>query len=221
MATSRTPASLLHRLRTAPDGVAWERFVEIYGPLLYRWLRQYGLQHHDACDIGQDVLVTVISEIPKLHYDRERGSFRGWIRTIMSNRLHGFWRTRRTQTAGWAVGDLDQRLDELADSDSGVARRWNEEHDGHVLGQVLALLKAVFEPVTWQAFWSTVVGGEKPAAVAATLGASRNAVYLAKSHGSLSDTGQARLGRHGVRFQGAPSGLGPRRRTEGRQQPAR
>ena len=96
---TRTPASLLMRLQTAPDGDAWNQFVEIYGPLLYRWLRDYHVQHHDACDIAQDVLATVIGEMAKFRYDRERGSFRGWLRTILSNRLRGFWRARRTQTA--------------------------------------------------------------------------------------------------------------------------
>jgi RNA polymerase sigma-70 factor (ECF subfamily) len=181
MALTRTPASLLHRLRTAPDKEAWERFVEIYGPLLHRWLCNYGVQHHDACDIGQDILITVVGEMPNFHYDRQRGSFRGWLRTIMINRLRAFWRARQTQSADWAAGNLEHQLAELADPGSDLVRRWDDEHDSHVLAQVLALLKGEFETVTWQAFWRTVVKGEKPAVVAATLGITRNAVYLSRS----------------------------------------
>ena len=69
----------------------------------------------------------------------------------------------------------------MADSDGQADRLWNEAYDSHVTGRVLALLKPEYEPATWQAFWRTVVDGEKPAAVAKSLGISRNAVYLAKS----------------------------------------
>ena len=37
---TRTPVSLLERLRSRLDREAWDRFVELYAPLLYRWLHQ-------------------------------------------------------------------------------------------------------------------------------------------------------------------------------------
>jgi len=40
---------------------------------------------------------------------------------------------------------------------------------------------SAFEPATWQACWETVVGGRPVAQVAAELGISPNAVYLAKA----------------------------------------
>ncbi len=39
-----TSTSLLSRLREQPDGAAWQRLVDIYTPLLQRWLVRYGLQ---------------------------------------------------------------------------------------------------------------------------------------------------------------------------------
>jgi hypothetical protein len=35
----RTPASLLERLRIAPDEQTWARLVDLYTPLLYGWTR--------------------------------------------------------------------------------------------------------------------------------------------------------------------------------------
>ena len=177
---THTPVSLLERLRSRTDQEAWGRFVEIYGPLIYRWIREFGLQHHDACEIGQEVLLTVTQEMATFRYDPERGSFRGWLRGVVTNHLRGFWRKRRrvpaTLDAEW-----QSRLVELEHPASEISRRWEEEHDSHLIARVLALLKTDFEPTTWQAFWMVVMDGDKPAVVAAQLGVSVNAVHLAKA----------------------------------------
>ena len=175
----QTPASLLERMRTRGDDESWSRFVELYGPLVYRWLREFQLQHADACDLGQEVLLTVSREMPNFQYDPSRGSFRGWLRTVLTNQLRGFWRKRRRLPAT-ADSEWQSRLSELEDPASESARRWDNEHDSHVINRVLAILKSDFEPTTWQAFWHVVVDGEKPAAVAQRLGVSVNAVRLAK-----------------------------------------
>ena len=35
----QTPQSLLEKLRQQPDAAAWKRLVDLYTPLLQRWLR--------------------------------------------------------------------------------------------------------------------------------------------------------------------------------------
>jgi len=47
--------------------------------------------------------------------------------------------------------------------------------------QAIEMIRGEFEPTTWEAFWMVTVDGRKPADVAAALGVSRNAVYLARS----------------------------------------
>jgi hypothetical protein len=43
-----TPVSLLERLRDpGAQQAAWERFVELFTPLLFSWSRQLGLQAED------------------------------------------------------------------------------------------------------------------------------------------------------------------------------
>ena len=74
---TRTPVSLLVRLRDRSDRSAWARFVDLYGPLLYEWLhRRFHLQHDDAAEVSQDVLLAVVQEMPSFRYDQEKGSFR-------------------------------------------------------------------------------------------------------------------------------------------------
>src|SRR5262249_14949258 len=134
---SPTPPSLLFRLREAPaDSDAWRQFDAIYRPLLTGWLRRYSLQADDAADLVQEILQAVCRELPSFHYDPARGRFRGWLRQIMVNRLREFWRARKRERA--FVAPL---VEQLQDPGSDLSRRWDREHDQHVLQTLLAQLE--------------------------------------------------------------------------------
>src|SRR5262245_43329498 len=70
-----TPASLLDRLRRSPGEAQWERFVDIYTPLLFNWAHRIGLPPHDAADLVQDVFAILVGQLPTFQYDAQR-SFR-------------------------------------------------------------------------------------------------------------------------------------------------
>ncbi len=55
------------------------------------------------------------------------------------------------------------------------------EYRCRVALRAFELLKADFETTTWQAAWLQIIQGKKAAEVAASLGMSLNAVYVAKS----------------------------------------
>src|SRR5690349_24606068 len=100
-----TPVSLLERLRQPGQADAWERFVELYTPLLLYWARKCGLQPQDAADLVQDVFTTLVQKLPEFTYDHRR-TFRGWLRTVALNK----WRDRRRRhglpRAGVGEADL-------------------------------------------------------------------------------------------------------------------
>jgi RNA polymerase sigma-70 factor (ECF subfamily) len=181
MIPSRTPASLLERLRTRSDHEAWSGFVQVYGPFIYAWFRSFHVQHHDACDLSQEVLATVAREMPHFRYDPSRGSFRSWLRAIMSNRLKHFWRTRADDRVITGNEQFHVILAELEDPAGAATRRWEQEHDSSVIPRVLMILKTDFDPTTWQAFWRLVVDELPPAQVAQEMNMSRASVYAAKS----------------------------------------
>src|SRR5262245_58872999 len=91
-----TSVSLLERVRRPGEAKAWERFVELYTPLLYHWARSVGLQDQDAADLVQDVLTSLVRKMPEFTYDPGR-SFRAWLRTVTLNqwRDNGKSRARR------------------------------------------------------------------------------------------------------------------------------
>lgn len=178
---SETSASLLARLRDRADGDAWQRLVHVYTPLLAGWLRRYDLQPADADDLVQDVLTVVVRELPQFQHNQRRGAFRHWLRTILVNRVREFWRSQRARPLATGKSDVAQMLDQLADPDSGLSRLWDQEHDRHVVQRLLQLIEPQCSPTTWQAFRRLVLEGRKADAVAAELGISVNAVFIAKS----------------------------------------
>jgi RNA polymerase sigma-70 factor (ECF subfamily) len=169
-----TPVSLLERLRQPDPGRAWDRFVELYTPLLLYWARKRGLQPQDAADLVQDVFTVLVQKLPEFTYDRRR-SFRNWLRTVLVNK----WRDRqRRQTLPVTAGA--DALAEVAGPDD-LEAFWEGEHRRHLLRRALELMQAEFTPATWKACWEFAAEGRPAAEVAAELGVSENAVYIAKS----------------------------------------
>ena len=41
------------------EAEAWDKLVTLYGPLVYRWCRRWGLQPKDAENVGQEVFLRV------------------------------------------------------------------------------------------------------------------------------------------------------------------
>ena len=95
-----THPSLLVRIRNADDDQSWCEFVEIYSPLIYGFARKRGLQDADAVDLTQEVLRIVARSIGRLEYDRRRGSFRGWLFTIVRNELSDWFSRQRSDVVG-------------------------------------------------------------------------------------------------------------------------
>jgi RNA polymerase sigma-70 factor (ECF subfamily) len=64
--------------------------------------------------------------------------------------------------------------------DDALDAYWDDEHRRHLVRRALELMQADFEPRTWKACWELVVAGRPGADVAAELGMTENAAYIAK-----------------------------------------
>lgn len=172
-----TSNSLLVRLQTAAAPADWARLVDVYAPLVRGWLGRYHLQPADADDLVQDVLGVLVRELPNFRHNGRTGAFRHWLRVIAVHRVRNFWRTRDAAPDAGMLAELA----DLEDAASDPSRRWDADHDRHVVARLLAAIEADFEPTTWQAFRRVVFDGASAAEVAADLGLTPNAVWIAKS----------------------------------------
>lgn len=166
-----TPDSLLEQLRGGGAG-PWARFVHLYTPVLLRWAERLRVPPADRPDLIQEVFLAAFRALPGFVYDPGR-SFRGWLYTVTANKWRELCR-KRPPAAGPAA------IDHLAGPDPVAAL--DAAEDAAVLAaRASDLVRAEFTPTTWQAFWATAAEGRPAASVAADLGLSLNAVYLARS----------------------------------------
>lgn len=95
-AAGSTSASLVRQV-AAGDAQAWERFANLYVPLVYGWARQAGLQASDALDVSQNVFLSVLRNVSMFTSDEPGQSVRRWLRTITRNVVADLYREQGRQ----------------------------------------------------------------------------------------------------------------------------
>jgi RNA polymerase sigma-70 factor (ECF subfamily) len=176
-----TRPSLLVRLRDNHDEQAWDEFVTIYRPLVYRVARRMGLQDADALELVQEAMIKVARAISRWDADPARGSFRSWLFQVSRNLVINFLvaEARRARASGdTAVGRL---LAQLPARETGEASRFDLEYRRQLLQWAAPRVRAQGSSNTWNAFWRTSVEGQDATEVARQLGMTVGAVYIARS----------------------------------------
>lgn len=168
-----TQITLLHRLKANTNGADWDQFVEVYGPLLYRFCRRRTLQDADAHDVVQNVLMAVRKGIVRFEYDPERGLFRSWLGTITNREIARY--RREQQRAVQGGGETPASADTI-DNDAA----WIVEFNGHVYQAALERIRPTCEPETWRAFTEVWINDRPAAEVATRLDRTLAWVYRAK-----------------------------------------
>ena len=169
-----TSTSLLVRLRQSDDREAWDSFVTLYGPLIFRWARRTGLREDDATDLVQDVMAVLVKKLPEFQYDKSK-SFRAWLKTVTLNR----WRDLQRRQTAPLVDATDSEIARIPDP--LVDDFWDRELQQQVVARALALMEQDFEQATWEACKRYVFSEESPDDLAAEYGISVWTIYSAKS----------------------------------------
>ena len=174
-----TSLTLLGRLReNQPD--AWQRLVELYGPLVQHWCRRSDLSADDTADVFQDVFTTVSQSIGDFRRDREGDTFRGWLRTIAANKIRDHFRRRSGKPTAQGGTDAQLRLNTAPDPQ---AEEDADEQDlmSQTLHRALEWVRDDFSEQTWQAFWSCQIEEHDTEDIARELRMTPAAVRKAKS----------------------------------------
>jgi RNA polymerase sigma-70 factor (ECF subfamily) len=181
--SDRTRPSLLIRLRDSCDGRSWQAFFDRYWRLIYGFARKCGLSSADSEDVLQDVIIEVFKSMPAFEYDRCRGTFRAYLRTITQREVASGLRSAALRPA--------ERLEEhvrgngrspLADPTGPDAdEAWEKDWKRNLLLQCLDDVRVEIEPKTYQAFHLYAMLEWPVEEVAEFLKLSVSSVYTAKS----------------------------------------
>ncbi len=168
-----TRSSLLSDIRDFNDAEAWVEFDRLYRPLLVEYARHQGLAPGEAEEIAQQCLEVVLGQIADF---KKRVSFRGWLRTIVLNKVRQFYRDRHRRAAGGG-----EELDRLPDAGAEGPDSWDREWEAAHLAYCLADVRGSVAEHTYQAFELYVIRDMPVEEVCRILAMTPNQVYVAKN----------------------------------------
>jgi RNA polymerase sigma-70 factor (ECF subfamily) len=176
-----TRETLIRRLPNAADAQAWDVFVEIYEPLLFRLARSRGMQVADAEDFVQEVLAAVARNIARWVQDEDRGPFRAWLFRIAQNLAVNFLTRPKHQRWGAGGSQVAQLLEEQPAPAAESTEIFLQERRRELFRWAAERVREQVSDRQWLAFWRTSVEERPIADVAAELGMSVGGVYIARS----------------------------------------
>ena len=180
--SSSVSSTLLDQLRCG-RGDAWERFVRIYSPVVYRWCRRSGLGAEDSADVLQEVLSAVMLHLCDFRRDGSEDSFDAWLAAITRNKVRDLYRRRHGRAEAQGGTTAQRHMAEIPSPSepSEESIRPDAESTAWLSRRALEMIQAEFETQTWEAFRRVTVSGEPSSQVAEDLKMSIPAVYTAKS----------------------------------------
>lgn len=175
-----TRDSLILKLRDPRNHEAWSEFVEIYRPVIYRSAIRRGLQHADALDLVQIVLVSVSCSIDKWERSHANVKFRHWLLTVARNATINA--LKRLHTHQLCTGSpLAEIPDVSSPEDQSTENSLDVEYRRQLYLRASDQVKTQVHPETWKAFELSSVRALSISEVAAELGKPLGSIYASRS----------------------------------------
>ncbi|MEM1068113.1 MAG: sigma-70 family RNA polymerase sigma factor [Planctomycetota bacterium] len=175
-----TSDSLLIQVRDPSDREAWERFEQVYRPVIFRIARAKGLQHSDALDLVQQVLMSVSGAISRYEKRPDGVPFRHWLSRITRHAIvRALSRGPKDKASGGT--DVMDLLQEVPCSDPTIDALIETEYRREIYGKAVSVVRLEIAETTWLAFEMTVLQCKSVDQAATSLGISTGSVYAARS----------------------------------------
>lgn len=168
----RTSPTLLKRLADLSDQEAWTTFVDLYAPLIAKYVGRRERNASEVEEIVQKVCVRVLAAIPSFNYDPEKGRFRSWLGTLTVRLAE-----EHRQQAG------RHKTVELTPEVIGPAPEgdWEDEFKSYVFERAMQNVQKEFSAETWYAFEKQWIEHHNPKLLAEQMNRSTTWLYQAKS----------------------------------------
>jgi RNA polymerase sigma-70 factor (ECF subfamily) len=167
-----TSVELLQQVRDPANREAWQRFVTLYVPVIRFWAHRATGHAADADDLVQEFFLDLYRTLPNFEY-RPSGDFLGWLKMRFRFVRLNAQRQRRPE-----VLPLELLPERSAPPEQEQAEALEDLQV--LVRQAQKRIRRDFTKRVWTAF-EEQMKGHKAAAVAAELGMSKAAAYVAKS----------------------------------------
>lgn len=174
---SSTGTTVMQLLNDPTDATAWSAFVDRYGPRIFGWCRKWNLQQADAENVTQEVLVKLFEKIRL--YKPERGSFRGWLKTVTQHAWSDYLQSQSRGGVGAGGSDYLSQFHTIQARDD-LVQHLEAEFDREVLDAARTRVQLRVAANTWQAFVLLAIDGKSGAETAEQLGMTVSGVFVAR-----------------------------------------
>lgn len=176
-----TNETLLDRIKSTDAHDAWKLFYESYWAAILAYARKLGLAQHQADEVLQETMVTLMRILPEFSYDRRKGKFRNFLLTIVHRRSLAAMRRARSEHDRVSTVDVVETQAEPSGEDirSEAELRWRESIQEAVLRRLSR--EGLCDNQTMNIFNAYVLQGHPAVEVAQQFGVKVNAVYQIKN----------------------------------------
>ncbi len=178
MSPLETRHSLILRLKSEQNELAWRDFVSVYETFLVRLARRQGVPERHIPYVTQQILLAIARSIDGWKDDGNAASFRRWLNTVARNVVIRFMARERRQPNGIGGSNFVALLQNIE----------NKPDDKHISDYRHELIVWAAEQVrhefletSWRAFWAAVIDERPVDHVASELQISPGSIYMSRS----------------------------------------
>jgi RNA polymerase sigma-70 factor, ECF subfamily len=173
-----TRSSMIRDLKLeAVSQERWREFELIYKPLLLFWMRKKNVPASAQDEVLQECWISAFKAIGKFERGADKGTFRGWLRTIVHRRVADYFRSLPKDQAV-----PQERLNDIVTPEQKDADELEGEQDAlrEIETRALEVIRSTTKEQTWKMFWMRVVEKVPYPEIAKQFGVSEAAVRMAK-----------------------------------------
>jgi RNA polymerase sigma factor (sigma-70 family) len=156
----------------------WQEFEQVYKPLLVFWMKKKNVPASAKDEVLQECWISAFKAIGKFERDSDKGSFRGWLRTIVHRRVADYFRSLpKDQTVP------QEWLNDIVTPEQMDAEELEEEKEAlrEIEARALSVVRgSIKNENTWKMFWMTAVEKVPTEEVAQQFNVSKAGVRMAK-----------------------------------------